>query len=271
MVKSRQTDQTDHAAGGLIGRPASGPTGPGLVDTYRADVLDRITGDQARGPLDGPASAGTGVLWVGSSNAAGKATSKRKRLNMKVRIIEYPAQKILTNAVQRSVVKRVQKELDRLAGELKNVKARFSVKWDQPKSLQLEKLVPEVLLVYVIDSSQKVMDQAIRIAETGLSRSAVKPSVIQEHYQKEGGFNIKPVNGLVSLSFCSVGKIPKNPGFTAADQIFADMVLHEIGHAMDAEHGDGGVMRRSQVYPSAVEAKYSKKSVPKIDAFLDRL
>ena len=103
--------------------------------------------------------------------------------------------------------------------------------------------------------------------------SVVKPEEVGEHLSNEGGVNVKEPGGLVSLSFCSVARIAKYPQNSGLDMIFADLVLHEIGHGMDADHDDGGVMRAKTVYGSAVAAAtgYSDKSVPRIDDFLARL
>lgn len=270
MAKIRQSEDT---LDGLIGRPPGALRNPGLVDAYEDDGPDRRLRNPARGPLGSRPVAGSEVQWVGSSNASGGATRKRSRLDMKVRIIEYPAQKLLTRKVQQAIVKSVEQELNRMAGQLKQVKASFKVSWEQPTSLGQEQPVPKVLLVYVIDNSQKVIDQAIRIAEAGLSRSAVNLKEFGEHLSNEGGVNIKPANGLISLSFCSVARIAQHPSHDGIDKMFADLVLHEIGHGMDAEHEDGGVMNSKQFYGSVVKAtaSYSKKSIQKFDTFLARL
>jgi hypothetical protein len=98
---------------------------------------------------------------------------------------------------------------------------------------------------------------------------------LANHVGKEAGYNAKVVGGKTSVSFMSITQLQKYKQTRGGDtnKMFANIILHEIGHGMTADHPDKGVMEAKTVYGSAgvTVIQYSKDSIDKIDAFLSTI
>ena len=281
MARYEQAESLNQVAAdvldGRIAKPATGLGTPGTTGISHQPLIARGPADRhTQGPIgtQGPVT----TLYANSGSKSKKSTRKKRRkrkLDMKLRIIEAPKQSVLTNAMRKSIESDVQAELNRIAGKLKKSGARFKVDWENPAAVAPQKLDPKVLLCYVISNDSSQLNNALNLIHRSIGTNKDDAETFSKHLSNEGGVNFKRKGSLVSLSFASVARIEayKKAGIKGLDKMFANLVLHEIGHGMDAEHEDKGVMAANQVYDSrgGVNFTFTKKSIGKIDKFLSRI
>lgn len=227
------------------------------------------------GPVGVNDAAARTALFIDDDKHSKSAPRRRTGLKMKVEIIEHPNLSFFTDRDRTEIKTGVSSELKRIKTQLTKSKAEFTVSWTQPKTLPLSAATPKVLLVYVVENSQDSIQQAIRIAEAALPDGTIDGQELATHVSKEAGYNAKVVGGKTSVSFMSITQLQKYKQTRGGDtnKMFANIILHEIGHGMRADHLDKGVMEAKTVYGSAGVAviQYSRGSIDKIDTFLSTI
>ncbi len=164
--------------------------------------------------------------------------------------------------------------MSRISKKFTNTHADFDVSWSQPRSRPTSAATPKTLNVFMIQNTEASINGAVETARNLLPGYKIDGQEIAKHVANEGGFNIKGKGRKTSVSFVSTTKLEshRDPSF-GANNILANIILHEIGHGMGAKHDDQGLMLATAVYSSVGNkvGKYTESSILKIDGFLSTL
>jgi hypothetical protein len=210
---------------------------------------------------------------------------------MSVIIVEAVKDGIFTKTLRKAAERKVASELLRVAKRAKHSKPKFSVSW-HTSSGQKALASPTTLVVYVVRRSAGA--QAFKLVQRHLAVPAKQETEIRKRLgksmQHEGGYNFKFGSSRKSVSFAGVDgfeKLLREVGssdtgkfvaFTHAHALkvqrdlgtqLAWVILHELGHAMDASHGKG-LMSPSSAVASQVGADqhFTLTSQQEIDSWL---
>jgi hypothetical protein len=249
-----------------------------------APVTTRVHAPGVHATPPGPVGTKPPVLRADSGNGSTATSSSVKAL--RILLVETGSNK-LTDEIRGWVKKEIMSELKSVTGSSENhlVKKGFTLTWQKSLSdAEVAKLGPGDFVAYLVakkSDAASVMKLAKRHVDLSRQQDEETTTQVIQQMNVEGGANMMQGShevSIVALERYELSLTRKDlPASVRKDYMpavarkIAEIILHELGHGMKAQHGEGIMAEVQRGNMDGPAVHYSEQSRSEILQTLEAL